>query len=382
MLIRSGYLIAGAGLGRLVALIARHGVSARPKYLLRLAPLLLGGLWTSLLAPLGWLARIAARHPRGAAADPIFVVGHWRCGSTYLHQLLALDPRLAAPTTLQCSAPGAYPVSRLLLAPFMLLFSRGRRPMDRVRIGPGTPQEDEFALFRLTGLSPLARLVFPRRERYFLAGDETFLPADARERARWIAALEWFVALVRGRRGRRPVLKNPFHTLRIELLARRFPGAAFVHLRRSPLEVIPSTLHLWSILGAQNRLRREWRPPRIDEVIEVYDLLERRACASLAGLPPGRRVTVGFAALERDPLGALERIYARLDLPVDDGLRARWAAHVAANRGYRKNRYQLSADAEQLIRTRLAAHLDAGASRVDDPPPSSTPATPPGSAPA
>ena len=30
--------------------------------------------------------------------DPIFVIGHWRTGTTLLHELLALDPAHTAPT--------------------------------------------------------------------------------------------------------------------------------------------------------------------------------------------------------------------------------------------------------------------------------------------
>lgn len=37
--------------------------------------------------------------------DPIFVLGHWRSGTTHLHELLALDDRLAFPTSFECFAP-------------------------------------------------------------------------------------------------------------------------------------------------------------------------------------------------------------------------------------------------------------------------------------
>src|SRR5215510_9202657 len=35
-------------------------------------------------------------------ADPIFIIGHWRTGTTLLHELLALDPWLRATTTYEC----------------------------------------------------------------------------------------------------------------------------------------------------------------------------------------------------------------------------------------------------------------------------------------
>jgi hypothetical protein len=38
-------------------------------------------------------------------APPIFIIGHWRTGTTLLHELLTLDQRFIAPTTMECFAP-------------------------------------------------------------------------------------------------------------------------------------------------------------------------------------------------------------------------------------------------------------------------------------
>src|SRR5262245_5825925 len=37
--------------------------------------------------------------------DPIFIVGHWRTGTTLLHELLILDDRHTFPNTYQCLEP-------------------------------------------------------------------------------------------------------------------------------------------------------------------------------------------------------------------------------------------------------------------------------------
>ena len=63
-------------------------------------PLLLEGMGLSglLVEPLAWLQSwLWARPLRKAELpdDPIVVIGHWRSGTTYLHQLLACDSTLA-----------------------------------------------------------------------------------------------------------------------------------------------------------------------------------------------------------------------------------------------------------------------------------------------
>ena len=51
------------------------------------------------------------------ADDPIFVIGHWRSGTTLLHELLVLDPRAHFPDTYACFAPNHFRVSGWMIKP-------------------------------------------------------------------------------------------------------------------------------------------------------------------------------------------------------------------------------------------------------------------------
>ena len=51
-----------------------------------------------MVEPLAWLQSLQIRRQLRAGQlppDPIVVIGHWRSGTTYLHQLLASDPAAA-----------------------------------------------------------------------------------------------------------------------------------------------------------------------------------------------------------------------------------------------------------------------------------------------
>ena len=50
---------------------------------------------------------------------PVFVIGHWRSGTTYLQELLSLDPRHAAPTTLQAYGANHFLVSQWFVTRFL-----------------------------------------------------------------------------------------------------------------------------------------------------------------------------------------------------------------------------------------------------------------------
>ena len=65
---------------------------------------------------------------------PIFILGHWRTGTTYLYELIALDDAFAAPTTLECVGPSQFLVvgwlARILSVMLPFMFPE-KRPIGR-----------------------------------------------------------------------------------------------------------------------------------------------------------------------------------------------------------------------------------------------------------
>ena len=75
---------------------------------------------------------------------PLFILGHWRSGTTLLHNMLTKDPSAAYMTTYQ----GVFPnnlTSKWLFRTFMKINMPERRPSDGVKLDINYPQEDEFA---------------------------------------------------------------------------------------------------------------------------------------------------------------------------------------------------------------------------------------------
>ena len=98
---------------------------------------------------------------------PLFILGHWRNGTTHLHYLLGLDPRFAYPSNFQVVFPHVFLSTETWNAPFTAFFTPGRRLQDNVRMEIGLPQEDEFALMVLTLYSPYLAWMFPRRREHY-----------------------------------------------------------------------------------------------------------------------------------------------------------------------------------------------------------------------
>ncbi len=71
---------------------------------------------------------------RTEVPSPVFVIGHWRSGTTMLHNLLSLDPRFVTPNLYQVTFPGHFLVSESWLAPLTKGLLPKTRPMDEVEV--------------------------------------------------------------------------------------------------------------------------------------------------------------------------------------------------------------------------------------------------------
>ncbi len=93
------------------SLLARNRFASLPvriamAVLIAALSLVNGLLWLIQTMPVGRkIDRTKIEH------DPIFVIGHWRSGTTLLHELLVRDPRHTYPDTYACFAPNHFLVS-------------------------------------------------------------------------------------------------------------------------------------------------------------------------------------------------------------------------------------------------------------------------------
>ena len=178
---------------------------------------------------------------------PLFILGHWRSGTTYLHELLVLDDQFAFPTTYECFAPNHFVLTGRILPRLLGFLLPAKRPNDDMAVSFDHPQEDEFAMVAMGAPSSMLRLAFPNDPPpcMELLDMQGVAPDDLR---RWKEALLTFVRMQTYLKGKPLVLKSPPHTGRIQVLAELFPEAKFIHLVRDPFVLFPSTRRLWYAL--------------------------------------------------------------------------------------------------------------------------------------
>ena len=260
---------------------------------------------------------------------PIFVIGHWRSGTTLLHELLCLDRQFAFPSTFECFVPTHHGFTKPLLRPLIGMLMPGKRPMDAMPAGPDLPQEDEFALMGMGVPTPYYRIAFCNEPPRFLEMLNLKNASQASiEQLR--ESLNWFYKSITWKNQKRLVLKSPTHTGRIGHLAKWFPNAKFVHITRHPYKVFPSTVHLWKSLASVQgyQLPRNDDAKSIDYVNRCYREMYDGYFEQVKQIPQENIFQVRFNDLIQDPIRQIESIYSAFDLngfgQVEQRLREFW----------------------------------------------------------
>ncbi len=319
----------------------------------------------SLINPFNSLAGAAQRVRYGKQIDatqidqaPVFIIGHWRSGTTYLHELMHLDERFVSPTTYQCFAPHHF-----LLTQWWMLNLGGwlmpkQRPMDNMAAGWDRPQEDEFALLTLGAPTPYFRMAFPNDPPPY----SEFLDMQgcaAEDQSRFERAMTGFVKLLSfASPGKRLLLKSPPHTGRIEVLSRLFPGAKFIHITRNPYSLFPSTTRLWHSLDEVQGLQFP-KDVGLDEY--VFDCLTRMYRGfddQRQRLDPTAVYDLRYEDLVADPVGEVGRLYEQLNLGEYSLVQDSIAAAVSEQKDYKTNKHELDEGLKAQIRERWAGYFE------------------------
>ncbi len=333
--------LSGITLGDWLHLLADNGFRVAPAHWGRACAITLGSLPSSV-----WRRiedrRVAAAVQHTEVRAPLFIIGHWRSGTTHLHNLLAEDPAVATSSMFDVLFPHSL-LSLKLGKGWGALLSRTRH-IDNVRLGWDVPYEDEFAICTTTLRSPYLAWIFPRRYEHYRRY-LTFRGVPEAEVDQWKQGLRTFARKLTIKYARPLVLKSPPHTCRIRLILDVFPDARFVHIHRDPYAVFKSTRRMIEVAGSLMKLQgldaATLDERVLDRYVEMYDAF----FAETSLIPHGRFHEMGYEDLDRDPVGELRRLYDALALPGFDAFEPRLQAYVATLGGYEKNVHRALPDA-------------------------------------
>ncbi len=319
-------------------------------------------LWVPWNTPLTWISEAKYRKKVEALPldqPPIFVVGHWRSGTTLLHDLFSEDPNLAYPTTYECFFPHHFLLTEGRLDRVFKILLPKRRPQDDVPVGFDRPQEEEFAMIMLGEGSPYNTMAWPRLG----PAQSEYLELKGLSEAKtksWADAFMWFYRRVLLKHGKRLVMKTPGNAARLKVLTTLFPDARFVYIARNPLDVFPSTVKLWRALYSTQGLHN---PPNLepwldDYVLDMYARLTQAFEEDRQLIPEDRLVEIRYEDLIKDPIGAMRGIYERLGIGRFEEAEAPMRAILSDRSDHKVSSYRVPRSLARKIAARLKPFID------------------------
>lgn len=342
--------LAGGSFLNWVHLLQRYGY-IDSRYLLR-------AVYVSLISFLGTPFRLYEKNQYHLAIDstqiiqsPVFILGHWRSGTTFLHQLLVQDPDFATVSFIQTMIPDLFLSNKL----FRLLVAEsipkdGFRPMDNIKMNPYFPEEEEYAMGNISAYSFYHGLCFPKKMRQIFQQNVLFKNVDHETIENW---KKYYLYLLKKIQfcfpHNRLVLKNPANTARIKQILEIFPQAKFIHLYRNPYRVYSSTMH-WLDIELEQTAFQSVSYEKIEEIILLnYKEMMNQYFKDRNLIPPNNLIEIKFEDLEVNSIKNLEKIYYHFNFNFDEEKIKNFSKYISALSNYKKNTYQISEKKIQKI---------------------------------
>jgi hypothetical protein len=290
-------------------------------------------LVVTLLENLLLLEAERTRNPRieqQRVADPVFIVGLPRTGTTHLHGLITHDPRNRAPLTWEVMFPAA----------------RGAREAETAAVRARTASRLDWANRLAPDFMRIHPIAADLPQECIAIQAQIFMSIQFHTTHAVPSYEDWFERdsqdlsygfhryllqhLQAQRPGDRWVLKAPGHLFGLGALLRRYPNAKIVQTHRDPLRVMASMAsHAYVLRRAfsdaadAKAIAADWcdRWTRaLDDFLAVRD----RA-------PAEQFLDVPYESIERAPLETIERVYDFLGWPLSDEARSAMQRFLDAN---------------------------------------------------
>ncbi|MCB9170111.1 MAG: sulfotransferase [Flavobacteriales bacterium] len=334
----SATTLIGADLGTWLGIVRRYGRDISRPFI----PKALLLTWVVLLyTPLVLWERLRfdRRIHRTKVKAPLFLIGHHRSGTTYLHYLIGRDPQFAYCSVKESFMPWIY----LSFGRFLERMYRRRlpekRPMDDLRMDVDLPTEPEYSLGNMTPHTMIPGYYFPRRMLEVFRRNVLF--EDEQAKRGWQRALKYFMQKLTYRHGGMPlVLKSPENTARLKEILEVFPDARFLLIKRDPYRVYFSTERLYGITLPLVSMQKEVDGAQVqDYILRSYRLTFEKYFRDRALIPKGHLAEIRYEDLIGNELAVLEKAYRELGLGGFDAARPHIQAEVRSYSDYRANTY-------------------------------------------
>lgn len=291
--------------------------------------------------------------------DPVFILGHWRSGTTFVHNVFSCDKHFGYNTTYQTVFPHLMMFGQAFFKKNMSWLMPDKRPTDNMELAVDLPQEEEFAL---SNMMPYTYYNFWFLPKYMQEYCDRFLTFEKITDEELKVFEDTFNKLIRiclwNTGGTQFLSKNPPHTGRVKELVKMFPDAKFIYLMRNPYTVFESTRSFFTNTIQPLKLENISNEELEKNILSIYAKLYHRYEADKHLIPEGNLIEVKFEDFEANASSMTEHIYDKLGIPGYDNAKPAIEAYLNKKKGYKKNAYKYNERTVQLVEENWKFALD------------------------
>ena len=291
--------------------------------------------------------------------DPLFILGHWRSGTTFVHSIFAQDKHFGYTTTYQTVFPHYVMALQGFFKPTMGWLMPDKRPTDNMELAPDLPQEEEFAINNSCPFNYYNFWFFPEKMNEYCDRYLTFKAITPKEEQAFKDNFEKLVKIsLWNTNGTQYLSKNPPHTGRLKTMSELFPNAKYIFLMRNPYTVFESTRSFYTNTIKPLELHSIPLEQMEQNILRNYMELYRAYKEQKKYVPEGNIYEVRFEDIEQDALGITEKIYHDLNIPGWEEARPAIEKYIGGKKGYKKNKYNYDPRTVELVNQHWGEVLD------------------------
>ncbi len=260
--------------------------------------------------------------------QPIFIVGNFRSGTTLLHRLMAKDPQFTGMKTWEIFVAPSI-VQRKIIRWLLRINDLIGKPIQRIisgfekslktysymhKTGLDEIEEDSHIFFHIWSTYDLFAF-FPNPEliRDFIYYDDEVPEEQKKQEMSYYK--EVLKRHIFANHGKRYISKSPQYSPKVKTLHKNFPDSKFINLVRSPLNVIPSSVSMfsnhWKTYGDPLEDYPQPGPEVMQEQAKHWYLYPHQY---LKKLPTDQYFVLRYKDLATDPKAAIEAIYKQFGI--------------------------------------------------------------------
>ncbi len=342
----------GTGLSAWIKILWQSKFSIHPYFILKALFITCAII---LSTPFRWVEKIRFRKKiqNAKVQNPVFILGHPRSGTTFLHYLMSKDPSFGYCTTTQAMIPHLFLGWSGIFSKIISQALPASRPMDNLRMGAELPKEEEFALAAYGCESMVTGYYFPK---YFIKNFQKnvlFANNPAAEK-KWKKHFDYFLhklSVVNG--DKHLLLKSPANTARVNEILSLYPDAKFIHIYRNPFDVFQSHLHLFKKLLPMLSFQHISDEELEEIVFSTYISIHEKYFSEKDLIPKNNLVEVKYEDFVGNPIRELEHIYKNLSLPGFEKAKPLIEEDLKSYKDYSRNKFSMEDDLAEKIAARF-----------------------------